>query len=74
MTFYGKFFVPQYQKLPMGTFLCFRTFLLSESFLDKVGGGCITIFPQKFLCTFPEKNVQESLSASMISGTEKLFA
>ena len=55
MTFCGKFFVSQYQKHRMGTFLCFRTFLLSESFLDKMGGGCITIFPQKFLLHIPGK-------------------
>ena len=74
MTFCGKFFVSQYQKLRMGTFLCFRSFLLTDNFLNKLGGGCITIFPQKFLSRIPGKKVQESLSASLISGTEKLFA
>ena len=55
MTFCGKFFVSQYQKLRMGTFLFFRTFLLSEIFLEKMVGGCITIFPQKFLSHIAER-------------------
>ena len=41
MTFCGKFSVSQYQKLLTGTFL------LSESFVDKMGEGNITIFQQK---------------------------
>ena len=39
----------------MGAFLFCRTFLLSENFLDKMVGGCITIFRQKFLSHSDEK-------------------
>ena len=55
MTFCGKFFVSQYQKFRMGTFLCFRNFLLSEIFPDKIGGVCLTILRQKFLSRIPGK-------------------
>ena len=55
MTFCGKFFVSQYQKFRMGTFLCFRNFLLSEIFPDKIGGWCLTIIRQKFLSHIAER-------------------
>ena len=73
MTFCGNIFVSHDQKLRMGAFLFFRTFLLSEIFLEKMVGGCITIFPQKLLSHIAERKRTGIFECSTDFGCRKSF-
>ena len=74
MTFCGKFFVSQYQKLRMGIFLFLRTFCYRKFFWKRWLGAVSRYSLRSFCHTLPKENVQESLSAPLISGVEKIFA
>ena len=72
--FCGNIFVPHDQKLRVGAFLFLRTFLLSESFLDKMVGPCIAIFRQEFLSHIAERKRTGVFVCSTDFGCQKIFA
>ena len=62
------------RKLGRGTVLCFKTFCYRKNF-GITWVGEYHDFPSEIFCgTVPKENVQESLSAPLISGVEKVFA
>ena len=54
--------------------LCFRKFPVAKNFMDKKGGGSMTIFSQNFFGSLPKIFVGEPFSVSLISGIEKFYA
>ena len=55
--------------------LCFRKFLVAKKFIKKKGEGDYRNFPSKIFCLeMPKKFVGESLSLSILSGIENIYA
>ncbi len=72
--FPSKFFCLRVPKIWYGkpSVLCFRNFLVAKKFMDKREG--VQNFLSKFVClTVPKYSVGESFSASLISGTDKVW-
>ena len=66
---------PSKNWLSHSTLCVFRKFLVSKNFMNKRGGGGITIFPSKNFCpAMPKNSVAEHFSVSLIWGIEKLYA
>ena len=69
--FFSKSLSRGTKKFRKETLLCFRKLRLSEKFMDKRRGGCITIFCQSLCLTVPKKFVWQPFSVSEKIGCRK---